>query len=97
LFFSNVVGTVKNRSMAAYLGFALNSDAFTKKFVPALRKQPMSPEAFDDALLSVQKGLFLSERGLLGLYSQAEQDPVFSDWISSQYAEIFSDQLEGQR
>ena len=97
LFFSNVVGTVKNRSMAAYLGFALNSDAFTKKFIPALRKQPMSPEAFDDALLSVQKGLFLSERGLLGLYSQAEQDPVFSDWISSQYAEIFSDQLEGQR
>lgn len=96
LFFSNVVGTVKNRSMAAYLNFALKSDSFINKFVPALRKQPMSPEAFDDALLAVQKGLFFSERGLLGLYSQAEQDPEFSNWITGQYADVFGTQPEGQ-
>lgn len=93
-FFSNVTNAVKNRVTSAMLTFAIRSDAFIAKATPALRKQVITEEVYDDMLLSLQKGLFSSSKGLQILQSHSEQDPVFRDWVTSQYADVFSSESQ---
>jgi hypothetical protein len=97
VFFSNVYGSAKDRIAAASLSFSLNSDAFKNKFVPVLRQQTMSPEAFNDALLSIHKATFMSSRGIQALHYQAEMDPEFADFITSQYADLMQAGQAGEQ
>lgn len=93
-FFSNVTNSVKNRVTSSMLTFAIQSDAFLTRAAPALRKQVITEEVYDDMLLSIQKGLFGSSKGLQILQSHSEQDPVFRDWVTSQYADVFSSESQ---
>lgn len=89
-FFSNVGNTVKNRVTSAMLTFAIQSDAFLAKAAPALRKDVLTAEVYDDMLITLQKGLFTSSKGLQILRDHSEADPVFRDWVTSQYADVFA-------